>query len=72
MLIKFNNAASDHAYEPLYIDSDWIVALYEEIIGDIRRTVIYGGPTGTTWVVQETLEESRKIINRAKDGGNVA
>lgn len=72
MLIKFNNGSGEHAYEPIYIDSDWIVSVYEENHGDYKKTIIYGGPRGTTWTVQETIDEACKMINKVKNGGNVA
>lgn len=70
MLIKFSNANPDYAYKPLYIDSDWIVSVYKE--EDDTVTYIYGGPNGTIWEVKEDLETVRKMVNRAKNGGNVA
>jgi hypothetical protein len=70
MLIKFLNANPEHSFKPLYIDSDWIVSVYTE--GDDSTTFIYGGPNGTIWEVKEDLETVRKLVNRAKNGGNVS
>lgn len=67
MMIKFTNAAGAYKGNPLYINSEWIVSVFEEATeGGSLNTVIYGGPTGIPWYVEESLNEAVKLINGAK------
>jgi hypothetical protein len=52
---------------PIYINSDWIVAVYEKRRrdGGSVSTVIFGGPSSTEWTVEESLSQVIKIINEA-------
>lgn len=62
MLIKFTNAVDLLKGNPIYINSDWIVTAYEEPTdGGSLRTVIYGGPSGIPWYVEESLSEVVKL-----------
>jgi hypothetical protein len=66
MLIKLTNAADSVLKgNPLYINVDWIVSVYEvpRDSGSVR-TIIYGGPQCITWEVEESLSEVEKKVNR--------
>lgn len=66
-MLKFTNASSDvYRGMPLYISSDWIASAYEEPTNSgSLKTVIWGGPTGMIWFVEESLGEVIKIIREA-------
>lgn len=67
MMLKFTNAVGNYRGNPLYINSEWITSVYEEPTdGGSLNTVIYGGPSGIPWNVEESLDEAIKIINGAK------
>ena len=69
MLVKFTNAAEGLVGNPVYINSEWIVSVYEiSRTGDGGSlvTIIFGGPAGIAWEVEESLAEATKIINAAK------
>lgn len=67
MMLKFTNAVGPYSGNPLYINSEWIVSVYEESTdGGSVNTVIYGGPSGIPWYVEESLNEVVKIINGVK------
>lgn len=63
-LIKFNNAAEAHLGNPIYINQDWIVAVFESPSqpGGSLKTIIYGGPTGITWEVAESPADVFKMV----------
>ena len=68
MMLKFTNRAGGREDDPVYISSEWIVAVYENHAeGGSLTTIIYGGPGGTEWHVSESLNEAIKIINEAKE-----
>jgi uncharacterized protein YlzI (FlbEa/FlbD family) len=54
--------------DPLYINLDWIVSVFEEAseqYGSLT-TVVFGGPgNGTRWVVEESAKEVLKKIEEA-------
>lgn len=63
-MLKFTNAAGQYAGNPLYINKDWIISVFEHPRdGGSLLTIIYGGPTGTTWEVEESLSQ---VINAIK------
>jgi hypothetical protein len=64
MLIKFTNATNDHKGNPIYINPEHIVAVYEIATtpGGSLTTVVYGGPTGLQWFVEESMEQVVKTI----------
>lgn len=67
MLIKLTNAAEGRQDDPIYINTDHIVAVYEDKTeGGSLATKIYGGPTGLVWEVQESLSEVVKTVNHNK------
>jgi len=67
-MLKFSNMSNDNVIDmPIYINSDWIVAVYENRRdGGSISTNIFGGPQGTVWTVEESLGEVLKIINEGK------
>jgi len=63
-MLKFTNMNNQRAGDPLYINSDWVVAIYENHNeGGSLSTVIFGGPHNTEWYVEESLGQVIKIIN---------
>ena len=71
MLIKFTNGSDQFKGNDLYINPDYIVAVYEftktENNTNTIMTVIYGGPQGSEWAVNESLSE---VIKRIKATDN--
>jgi hypothetical protein len=65
MLIKLTNAADEHRGNNIYISHDWIVAVFNAPTqpGGSLRTIVYGGPQGTSWTVDESPEEIYRLIN---------
>lgn len=66
-LVKFTNTLDGLVGNPLYLNVDWIVAVHETNLyaNENLKTVIYGGPQGTTWEVAEGPEEVLEIIRNA-------
>ena len=63
-MLKFTNADGRRNGDPLYINSEWIVSVYENHNqGGSLATIVFGGPGGTEWHVEEGLNEVIKIIN---------
>lgn len=63
-MLKFTNANKQRLGDPIYINSDWIVSVFEEnLSGGSLTTVIYGGPSGERWFVEQGLSEVAKMIN---------
>lgn len=63
MMIKFTNNLDGYKGDPLYLNRDWIAAVYEkDTDGGSLRTIIWGGPTGQAWEVEESLNEVIKKI----------
>jgi len=69
MLLKFTNVAEQHKGNSLYINPDNIIAVYEiaKAPGGSLATIIYGGPQGITWEVEESLNEVMKKVNGDKE-----
>jgi hypothetical protein len=61
--IKLTNAASEHLGNPLYMNTDWIVSVFplQKTEGG-ETTMVFGGPSGTTWQVSESTEEVVKQL----------
>ena len=52
-----------HKGNPIYINKDWIVSIYEAPSQQgMFKTVVYGGPAGTTWEIEESPAEVYKRI----------
>jgi hypothetical protein len=67
MMIKFTNASMGRKGDPIYINSEWIVSVFEDHQeGGSLATVVFGGPGGTPWFVEESLSEVIKLIDGAK------
>lgn len=65
--IKVTNASNGHLDDPLYINIDWIAAVYPQRLPDGgERTLIFGGPSNQTWHVEQGFETVIKLINEAK------
>jgi hypothetical protein len=66
-MIKFTNASMGRKGDPIYINSEWIVSVFEDHTeGGSLATVVFGGPGGTPWFVEESLSEAIKLIDGAK------
>ena len=65
MLIKFTNASETHKGNSIYINSNQIAALFEiaKTEGGSLTTIVYGGQTGVSWEVEESLGEAVKMVN---------
>ena len=65
MLVKLTNASEEHKGNKLYLHSNWIVSVFQvaKEEGGSLTTVVYGGPQGTSWNVEESPEEVQKLIN---------
>jgi len=69
MLIKLTNGVSMLKGNPLYINKDWIVSVYEAPSEEgMIKTIVYGGPQGTTWEVEESPSEVYKRILASEVG----
>jgi uncharacterized protein YlzI (FlbEa/FlbD family) len=68
MLLKFANAAPEHAGNPIYININHITAVYPMTRpeGGGQSTIVFGGPTGQAWIVEEGVEEVIKKVNKSK------
>jgi hypothetical protein len=70
--MKFVKLSNTGRYrgDPLYINVDWIVSVFEEAseqYGSLS-TVIFGGPgNGTRWVVEESAKEVLKKIDEVRN-----
>ena len=66
-MIKFTNASEGRKGDPIYINSEWIVSVFEDHIqGGSLATVVFGGPgNGTPWFIEESLSEAIKLIDGA-------
>jgi hypothetical protein len=71
MLVKFTNAAEEHKGNSIFINRDWVVAVFNapSMPGGSLATIVYGGPQGTTWNVEESPEQVQMLLN-ASDKGN--
>lgn len=67
-MIKLMNAAEGHKGNPIYINPYHITAVYPVAFNEgSLRTIIYGGPTGITWEVEEGLETVIKLIEKERN-----
>lgn len=67
-MIRLMNLANGHQGNPIYINIDHIIAVYPfapDASGSLQ-TVVYGGPQGMTWIVEEGVEDVIKKIREAK------
>jgi uncharacterized protein YlzI (FlbEa/FlbD family) len=68
-MIKFINLTDAHLGNPVYLNPEWIVAVYPHFreVGGSEVTAIYGGPNGNVWYVEESLSEVIKLIDMSKN-----
>jgi len=66
VLIEFTNTAEQHKGNKIYINKDAIITAFEMANeeGGSLATVIYGGPTGSNWNVEEGLNKVVSLINK--------
>lgn len=66
--VKFTNATPGHLDDPLYINIDWIAAVYPQrnADGGGERTIVFGGPTAQNWHIEEGLEKALRLISEAR------
>ena len=64
-MIKLTNAAEGFEGRILYLNSDWIVSVYEQAaeVGGSISTHIFGGPGSTMWSVEESTAKIIALIN---------
>ena len=69
MLIKLTNAAEEHKGNNIYINPEWVVAVFQTSSqpGGSLNTIVYGGPQGTSWTVDESPEQIHRLINTISD-----
>lgn len=69
MLIKLTNAAEEHKGNNIYINREWVVAVFQAASqpGGSLNTIVYGGPQGTSWNVEESPEQIQRLINTITD-----
>ena len=67
-MIKLMNLSNGHQGNPLYLNPDHIIAVYPFAPdGGSIQTIVYGGPQGTAWIVEEGVETVIKKIKEAKN-----
>lgn len=66
-MIKFTNAVERYRGNPIFINKEHIIAVYEHARdpGGSLVTIVYGG-NGICWEVEEGLDE---VIKKIKDTG---
>jgi len=69
MLIKLTNAAEEHKGNKIFINAEWIVAVFQapSAPGGSLSTIVYGGPQGTSWTVDERPEQIQRLTNTIED-----
>jgi hypothetical protein len=69
MLIKLTNAAEEHKGNKIFINAEWIVAVFQAPAapGGSLSTIVYGGPQGTSWTVDESPEKIQRLTNTIED-----
>jgi predicted enzyme related to lactoylglutathione lyase len=63
-MIKLTNASSGFEGRILYLNSDWIVSVFEQAVeaGGSISTLIFGGPGSTIWSVEESTSKIIALI----------
>lgn len=67
-IIKLTNNHGIQKGNPLYINTDWIVTVFEEHTPEGVKTLVYGGPSGNVWDVEESISEVVKKVEEASSG----
>jgi hypothetical protein len=67
-MIKLTNAAEAHLGNPIYINPDWIVAVFEAPAqpGGSLKTIVYGGSQGTSWEVEQSPADVARLVKGNK------
>jgi hypothetical protein len=67
-LIKLTNNADHSKGLPIYINPEMVTAVYERPLepGGSLVTILYGGPQGLEWYVEEGLSE---VLKKVEDAG---
>ena len=65
-MIKFTNASEAFKGDAIYINPSHVTAVYEfaKNKGGSLTTIIYGGHTGITWEVEESLGQVIKMLEQ--------
>lgn len=65
-MIKLTNATAEHKGNPIHVNPDWIVVVFESPVelGGSLKTIVYGGPQGTSWEVEESPAEIAALIKK--------
>lgn len=65
VFVRFTNNADGHKGMPLHINVNMIASVYEfpSVEGGSLQTCVYGGPSGSVWVVEESVSEVLKKIS---------
>ncbi len=62
---KFIKLTNNHGIQkgnPLLINTEWISSVYEEHTPDGVKTLIFGGPSGVVWDVEEAFKVVEKLL----------
>lgn len=65
--LKLTNNYGIQKGNPLHINADWVVSVFEEQTPDGVKTLVFGGPTGVIWDVEESVTE---VINQLKEASS--
>lgn len=65
-IIKLISTSFDHQGNPINFNPDWIVCVFplETDGGGSLRTIVYGGPMGDSWEVEESPEKIKRLIGK--------
>ena len=63
-MIKLTNAAQGFQGRLLYLNTDWIVSVFEQALeeGGSISTYIFGGPGNSIWSVEESTSKIMALI----------
>ena len=63
-LIKLTNTADEYQGNTIYINSRWIVSIFpvESDHKGSLKNIVYGGPQGNAWEVEESPEKIKKMV----------
>lgn len=63
--IKLTNNYGIQKGNPIIINTDQVASVYEEHTPDGVKTLVYGGPTGVIWDVEESFKEVQMLLENA-------
>ena len=67
---KFIKLTNNHGIQkgnPLLVNVDWVTSVYEKHTPDGVKTLIFGGPSGVDWDVEESFKEVHSLLENASD-----